>query len=494
MIVNIKDITSAIHKVADITSGDKTIPGLMFKLYKNEADEGKLSICYSDGHKSLIEEINAIIEDTDHIGDIVVSFEQMLRAIGNCQPSGIIRVSDVKITYLENNIIRVSADQSMDIVDNEGNVVGERKLAVKKMDISWIEPGSDMRSSILNRMKYDTIFEPDGTVDTYERAELMDILSRTSVEKGKNVYISANIQEAFVANQAHVTSVPIKKNEISLEDTDIIRGELVERGEYTEEKFNEEVKKRENRVSQSVVIAQNIAKALIGILNKCSSDTVSVHRKDKYCNIIVENDTEKVGIWFEMAQASKAHIGSLERYSSLEYKNYQILFLREFLANNIKSALDSAKSDKVALRFEDTELEVPTCSKDLVIASTNAGASIADSYRVNPDDIVDEAGDIDTKQFNISLKVLSDMMAQIKTDYVAFDINVGENDTTCIRIAEVDAEKLATEYSNARKLTEKRCAETGVAFDPNTTPTPVDIKTGYRLSTLNVKQFTILSK
>ena len=495
MIVGVKEITSIINKVSDLTAGDKIIPGLLLKVYKNEASEGKLSVCYSDGHKSFIEEIGVLLDETDHIGDVVVSFEQMKRAISNCQPSGIINTDGgIVISYLDNNIIRVSADQYMKIYDNDGNETGNRKIAVKKMDLSWTEPNADMKSSILSRMKYESIFEPDAGTDEYDRAELIEALNKTSVEKGKNIYISANVQSVFVANQAHVTSVPLSQFELTMEEFDEIRAELSEKGSYTEEQFNNLCKERCCRVRQSIVMTQPIAKAIIGILGKCSSEKILVHRKDKCCNIIAENDTEKVGIWFEMAQASKAHIGALERYNSLGYKSYQLLFLREFLANNIKSALESSKSDKIALKFEDTELETPTCAKDLVITSGNAGASIADTYRVNPDDLIDPTNDIGTRTFNISLKVISDMMAQLKTSYIAMDINVDETGTICIRLAEVDAEKMTNEYANARKQTEILCNQQGLVFDPMSTPTPIEIKLGYRINTLNTKQFTILSK
>lgn len=496
MKIDVKAFTSAINKISDLTSGDKIIPGLMLKLAKTDDTTGTLSVCYSDGHKSLIENLDVTIEEGDYIGDIVVGFEQMVRAVNNCQPSGIIKVGDITFEYAANNVVRVCAEQYMEVIDENGSVADQRKLAVKRMDVSWIEPGSDMKSSILSRMKYDSIFEPDGTTDEYDKEELVDALSRTSVEKGKNVYISANVQAAFVANQAHVTCVPISDmGELSMDDMDAIRADMVEAGTFTEQAFIDECKSKTQRIHNSLVLTQSIAKSIIGILNKCKSEKVLVHRTDgKYCNLIIENDTEKVGIWFEMAQASKVHIGSLDRYSSMDYKSYQVLFIREFLANSIKSAFDSSKNDKVALKFEATQLDNATSDKDLVIAGSNVGASISDTYRVNPDAITDPTGDIETKTFNVSLKVLSDMMAQLKTELVALDINVGDNDTTCIRLAEVNVAKMQEEFSKARKKTEELCKAQGIEFDPNSTPTPIGIKLDYRADVLDTKQFTILSK
>lgn len=495
MIIDVKKFTSTINKVADLTASDKMIPGLLLGLTRVDETTGNLKVCYSDGHKSLIEELEVQVDDNDHFGEIIVSFEQMKRAVGNCQPSGIINTNGgIVVSYLANNIIRVSAAQFMQIYDDEGNPVENRKIAVKKMDLNWSEPGSDIKSSILTRMKYDSIFQPDGNTDTYDRTELIDALSRTSVEKGKNIYISANVQHIFVANQAHVTAVPVSKLEVTQDDIEEVGTELKESNSLTDESLAAAIEEMSHRVTQSVVLSQTMAKSLIGILGKCESDTVLLHRKDKYCNLIVESDTERVGIWFEMTQASKAHIGAFERYNSFGYMSYQTLFLREFLANNVKSALDSAKSDKVALKFEPTELEVPTCDKDLVITCANSGASIADSYRVNPDDLIDVNNDIESRTFTISLQVFSDMLAQLKTSYVALDINCDETGTVYIRLAEVDANKLATAYERARKTVEENCIANGEEFIPDKTPTPVEIKLGYRVDTLNTKQFTILAK
>jgi hypothetical protein len=493
MRVDISKITSAIKKISDLTSGDKQIPGVLLNLSKVDETsvEGKLQVCYSDGHKSMIEEIDVTVEEADRIGGFTLSYEQFIRAIDNCQPSGIIKVNEMTFTFLPNNIVRLSANQSMEIKDNEGNVVGAKELATKKMDLVWTEPGSDMKSSILVRMKYNEIFEGDN-YDTYDKAELIDDLSRTSTEKGRLIYVSANVQSIFVANQAHVTSVPVSRTkELSIEEQDELRGTLVEQGVFTEEKFKDEVNNQEKRIHQSLVISQQMAKAIIGVLGKTSADTVQMYRSDKYCNIFIDTDTEKVGIWFEMAQASKAHVGSLERYNSLEYKNYQLLFFREFLSDTVKSALNSTKSEKIQMKFSPTELEQASSALDLVIASGSASASIADTYRINPEDIIDVAGDLKDRTFTIALKIFSDMLAQLKTNMVALDINIGEGDTVCIRLSEVDIDKYTKEYTNAR---EQLKAELGDAFDASSTPTPIEKKQAFRLSTLKTKQYTMLSK
>ena len=501
MKINVKTLTNALNKIGDLVSGDKTVPGVLLGV-SNEDGNGTLKVAYSDGHKSFIEYLACVVEENDHIGDIVVDYDKFKRAIGNCQPSGNIMVDDVTFEYTvanEKNIVKLSAVQYMNIPDADGNIVGKRTMSEKKMDLLWEAPDANLKTSVLSRMKYDGIFEPDGTTDNYERVKMIDYMQRTSLEKGKNIYISAKAQCVFVSNQAHMTVIPVDGyDELSDDEKDAIRTSMVEAGNFTAEAYAKELVDKVSRVTQSIIIPQNIAKALAGILNKCSSDTVSIHRKDnKFCNIIVEggddSNAEKVGIWFEMPTASKLHLSTLERYSAYEYKTYQITFLREFLANNVKSAIEANGNDNTKIRFEATQLEDATCNLDLVIDAKNAGSSTSDVYKINPDDILDINGDLAEQQFTISLKVFNDMLSQLKTTLVALDFNVDASGVKCIRLAEVDEEKLGKEYIAARAKTKELCDQQGIAFDDSATPTPVELKLGYRNNTLVAKQYTTLA-
>ena len=487
MRVEITKITSAINKISDLTSGDKIIPGVMLTLSEN-----KLDVCYSDGNKSFIETLEVETDETDRMGSIVVELKQIQRAVSNCQPSGIIKVSDIYIKYNEKTIT-VSADQIFERKDAEGNIVDSRKLAKKSMDILWVEPGASMKTSILNRMKYDDIFESDGLADEFDKAELMDALAKTSVEKGKQIYFSVKTQHIFVANQAHLTSVPISGfGELSMEDQDIIRAELSEAGTLTDENFKAAVENRKNRMHYSVCINQAVSKALIGVLGKTNADKVYLHTKDKACNIYIDSEDERVGIWFEMAQASKIHLGTLERYSALQYTTHQLTFIREFLADSVKSALNSSNGDKTAFKFiaEEDGLK-------LVIACGSASASISDTYKILVDDAkYTEENSIVDKTFNVSLKVFSDMLAQLKTTNVALDFECSADGSASIRLAEIDEEKMMSAYNKMRDETAKRVGQSREVIDDMSNPvaTPLDIRMSFRSDSLGTKQYTMLAK
>jgi len=497
MRVDIEKITNAISKVSAITSDLKVIPGVLLDL-----SDDILKVCFSDGHKSLIEEIGVTMEEGDYTGGFVVTYEQLSRAIANCQPSGIIKVNEVKFTFKEGNIITISTDQSLELRDNDGNITGDRKMASKQMDLSWVKPDSDMKTSLLSRMKYADIFNPVTTegaeikIDTFDRQELINALSKTSVEKGKQIYISAKTQSVFVMNQAHLTSIPISGYEVAPEMKSGIASALNANGMYTEESFKQACNNAENRIHFSISMSQVIAKAVVEILNKTSADTISVYTRDKFCNMYIDNEDEKVGIWFEMIPASKAHLGSLEKYSKLEYKCYQLLFIREFLNDMIKSALNATKSEKVELKFAPTTNENPSSSLDMIIEGGSASNSTSDIYSINPDSIVDVAGDLQSKTFNISLKVISDMLAQLKTTRVALDINIAPTDgSVCLRLTEIDDIEFAKAFSEARQATKTMCENDGQPFEENSTPTRLECKLEYlrRNSVMLTRQYTMLS-
>lgn len=484
MRVNVKNMTNVINKIGDITAGDKTIPGVLLDL----TEDGILKVCYSDGHKSFIEHINVTREDEDKVGGIVVDFTMLRKALAKCQPSGIIKVDDIQFTYKE-KVVTLSVEQKY-VQGEDGNQT-EKSMGVKSMDLATSEPGSDMRTSVLTRMKYEDIFEPDAAEDEFNKAEFIDALSRTSVEKGKQVYLSTKTQTIFVANQAHLTSVPVSKGKIlNQEDLDELRAEMTEAGTFTDEAFLAEIKKRENRMHYSVAIPQNIAKAIIGVFGKTDADNVYLYTKDKFCSIYVDTDDEHVGFWFEMAPASKAHIGTLERYNANKYQTYQTSFFREFLMDSVKSAVDSTKTDKITFKFESNKEDG---SPELVIFGGSASASTADVYRTKLNTLLDPAGTLIGKEFTVSIKVFYDMLVQLKTDLVALDFE--SNDAaTSIRLAELNFEKDNAMYAEARKKTAEMCAAQGIEFDPNATPTPHELKWEYRESTLETKQFTMLTR
>ena len=482
MKVAVKAITEVVNKISNITSGDKQVPGVLFSLSENQLD-----VCYSDGHKSYIQRVVVTTEEGDRLGQVVIDFAQLQRAISNCQPYGRVAVDEINIKYNEGTL-SISAEQEYVYVENDNEV--RQKAGTKKMDIPWKEPGADMRASILTRMNYESIFESDTKPDEYKKDELIEALNKASSEKNKIIYFSGKTQSIFVQNQAHLTAIPISKlKELTDEDCDTIRGELTEAGTFTDEAYTKAVNDEMNRIDYSLAINTQNAKAITSVFNGISADTIYVVSKDKFVSMYVDTEDEHVGFWFEMAIASKAHTGAFERYNSLGYKSYQTLFLKDVITNAVESALKATSSEKVSLKFEETE-----DGKALVVNASSSQKSISDVYNVVAMEITDPTNDIMSKVFNVSLQVVADMLKQLKTDLVALDFDCGENGVTCIRISEVDNNKRIEARGNARKKTEELCAQQAIPFDPASTPTPVELVLGCRDEMIVAKQFTMLAK
>lgn len=494
MIVNIKKITSAVQKIVDLTNGDNNVPGVMFRLSKlDEAtleSNGTLAVCYSDGHKSLVEYLSVMVDDNDHIGDIVVDFKPLADAISKCQPTGSIKSKDVVFKYLSENRLQISVTQNYEICDEDGNVVSNKTLSNKEFTLKWKESNADMKAAVLSRMKYDTIFESVAMPDTFDKSELMDVLNRTATEKGKNIYFSSKTQSAFVVNQAHLTIIPISGYEMPDEaEIQEIRDSLTATGTYSEDTLKAEIKKRMNRVNHSTIVRQEVAKALVSILGKCSGNTVQVSRSDtKFCNIVVEDEDEKVGIWFEMTGANKVHTSAVEQYESRAFSTYQMTFLRDFIMDGINSAIDSNKGDKTKIKFTATKLDNPATDTDLtIVTNTN-------EFNVNLESLTDTLGNIKEQEFVVNLKLLKDIITQLKTDRIAFDFDVAPDGAKSLRVSEIDFNEMMESYKKNREKTKELCDQQGIAFDPSSTPTPVELKTASRRDYLMARQYTMLAR
>lgn len=494
MIVNIKKITSAVQKIVDLTNGDNNVPGVMFRLSKlDEAtleSNGTLAVCYSDGHKSLVEYLSVMVDDNDHIGDIVVDFKPLADAISKCQPTGSIKSKDVVFKYLQENRLQISVTQNYEICDEDGNVVSNKTLSNKEFTLKWKESNADMKAAVLSRMKYDTIFESVAMPDTFDKSELMDVLNRTATEKGKNIYFSSKTQSAFVVNQAHLTIIPISGYEMPDEaEIQEIRDSLTATGTYSEDTLKAEIKKRMNRVNHSTIVRQEVAKALVSILGKCSGNTVQVSRSDtKFCNIVVEDEDEKVGIWFEMTGANKVHTSAVEQYESRAFSTYQMTFLRDFIMDGINSAIDSNKGDKTKIKFTATKLDNPATDTDLtIVTNTN-------EFNVNLESLTDTLGNIKEQEFVVNLKLLKDIITQLKTDRIAFDFDVAPDGAKSLRVSEIDFNEMMESYKKNREKTKELCDQQGIAFDPSSTPTPVELKTASRRDYLMARQYTMLAR
>lgn len=481
MYLDIKQITGAINKISDLVSGDKTVPGVLFRLIKDDTskDSGVLQVCYSDGHnKATMEEMSVVLEPTDYIGDVATYYEQLVPAIQGCQPHGKIEVDKLRIEYFPETL-KLSVDQIVSYPDVTGENTVREKMGSKHIDIAKVDPLSTPKTKVLTLQKYDDIFKGE-QVDEFEKSNFIDLLSRTSSEKGRLIYFSPKMQKAIVANQAYAVTCDIPKYTIDDAEVQAIKDELAKNGITDQASFDAIYKQKTDRLHQSVIISQQMAKSIISMLSKLNSDKIYIERADAFCNIFVDNDEEKFGIWFTMPKGSNLHTNFVEKHANLEYKTYQLTFLKDLLEGAVNQALSTTKSEKIDLKFS-TQTNDSNGSIEHVVSidggSSSASTSNQSTFRI--DDVVDSLGDLDTRSLNISLKIISDMLSQLKTEIIAFDVDISENGTTCVRIAEISMPARAEQYDIMRE---------GLGD----APTPIERKLESRDKTLLVREYTML--
>jgi Fe2+ or Zn2+ uptake regulation protein len=450
----------------------------------------KLSIKYNDGNKAFVEQMDVCRDAEEQDISAVVDFSMFKRAIDNCQPSGSIKIDEVQIS-VSGDILKIDVEQKYEHINENGEVENVNVLGKKTMDIKWVAPDSNMKSSIVTRMDYDALFQYDGIPDEYDRKEFVSMLGKTSVEKGRYIYVSKKNQSAFVVNTGHVTDVSISStSEISSEEIEEIEKSVVaENGALDEQKVLEIINSKIGRVHYSLVMNQAIAKSLAGMIGRMQSEKIYVYTNERICTIFTEEGNEKVAIWFVMPQASRVHLQSMERYNALGYKTYNITFIREFIMDNVKTAMNVVKSGNARLRFNRNSAGIT----ELVISASSSMDSVADEYKVLAYDCIDSDGTLCNKEFEVSLSTLYGMLEQLKTQLIAFDIDCN-NPVTCIRLAEIDSRLEDEEYKQARYEVEQECIENCVEFNPEETPTPIEKILGYRKRTLKTKQYAILGK
>lgn len=391
MRVSISELTKAVQKVKSFAETIKQAPGIMFDI-----NGDTMSVCYSDGKKSIIEKLGVLGDEGDVQGRIVVGYNRFLNIIDICQSSGGINTEDIDISFLDGNIMNIEVVKTMSVQratgntteDGEPEYVEESKVVSKfSQKINYERPSDNLRYGILDRMDYEKIFEDNGDVcDIWDTAELKKILSKTSNEKGKTVYLSSKVEAGFVVNLSHVVVIPT-----------------------------------DSCVSSGFSVSTSVAKSLMDILSKIDDDQVRVIRQDRYVSII--NGTDTVGIWFEIAPVSKTDLSTLEQYRDKAYDTFEMVFSRAALSNVVNCASANTKEEKTYLTFNEID-----GYKSLIISSSNSASYSGDFYVViegNQEEIKNWE-QLSVAKLPVSLRVLKAMIDDCDSVYISMDIMYNE--------------------------------------------------------------------
>ena len=466
MKINIKEFTSALDKVGVFAGGEKKSPGVLLDIQSDH-----VNVSYSDGRKSVIERVDAEINENDRQEKIVLDYQRLADIVKVCQPTGRVITDYMELLFegesllvvrVEKKIAQKVADEGtaeMEMASDEveekteQSDINKRVISVFEQRISWVPAGSGMKVALLTRMNYDTIFaenNEDGTAvekDEWDIREFRDVLNKTTSENNKVVYVSPKRESAFVSNMAYMSCIPV------------------------DEKYE-----------QAMVFSTAISKALLGILGKVvGEDTVNVHILDKkYC--CIHTSDNKVGICVEMSDANKIHLTTLGRYQSKKYGNYQLTFIKEALKNIIDAAMEVDKSDKTVLKFEESKVEEGTI--DLRVDAGSTISSTSNGFTLSSMECTDPADNITEFELPVSLKVISDIVSKCDTDFIGIDIDVDETGTKFIRISELDPDVRDASESAARE-------ELGIDYGEEL---PLETKIECRNDILIGKHYTISAK
>lgn len=471
MQVSLSGLSKAMAKVRSFADGNNNVPGVMFDIHEQYMD-----VCYSDGKKAVIEQVNVHDNDQSVMGRIVLPFSRMMSIIDILQPTGHVATSDLDMKFLPNSIMEISAVKSMTVYESAGQSeesteapaedgevgadwdspeyaqqaiegaapqtaiqseqadeeeVIQESIIVSKFDqrINYERPEDNLRYGILSRMNYEDIFvgsDGESTSDftVWDISQFREVLSRTSIEKGKTVYVSKNEQCAFVCNLAYASNIPVS--------------EVGDNG---------------------FVVSTSLAKSIIDILGKVDTDGSKILVKNKDSRYVcIINDKGTFGLWFEMAPASRTDAATIHRYKERKYGSFRVAFSREAFQNVLNSAISVDKTEKTVLEFV-MEGNGPA----LHIVSNNSGASISNDFKIMATSKFTHLEVMLAEKLPMSIKVLSDMVNNCVSDYIEFALDTDEAGGRYIRIGDIDMESdggynpdvdgglLATHYTIAAK-------------------------------------------
>ncbi len=491
MRIDIKKLTEVMARVSAMTIGDKNIPMIMLDTTETKETQ-KAKICFYDGHKAYTETFDVVTDETDLVfKKMVVTLDSMQGIVNKCQSTGDIKIDEIVLS-VDDSFIHITAEQYMIMQDAEGNEIGTRHLGLKEMEIGWFEVEKDIKTKLVDRMDYSGIFDDTIIADEYVAADLSSALKKTSTESSKTTYIGKQTQSIFVYTSIYAVLIPIDGYEVTLEDKDAIRGELLTNGTYTDEAFEKAIAEKANRVHFSAKIAGNMCKTLTTIIDKSGAEKVNIFNKDgNYCCVNIDTDNDnRIGVWFEMPQGAKTDLGGVERFNALAYETYQLDIITSLFASTIRSAkLDlSGNYDNIILKVN--KLEDATYELEIKPSAANKG----NKYKMTLDRVVDTSQNISEREYTISLKVFEEMLSHIDTPIVTMDFQVQPDGGTCVRLGELDVNKMSKEYGLMRSETETLCTQNGEQFNADTTPTADSVRIAHRRATLGTQQFTTIAK
>lgn len=428
MILNFNKFAEAVKRAEKFASDSPSSKNVLL-----EARQDKLIISFSDGKKNITERIPCTMEDSDMDEKAIVTFENVKDIITACTGSGLIRVDDITLKFDGRDKLIADADKYfVTTLDNENEV--KKICAHVNKEVKYTRVDDLKGGTILTRFDYDTIFTTvgeslsgDAPADEWTVGQLKDLFARVSKNDPKTCFFSGKNKAAYSMTQASLTFVPIEQD-----------------------------------ITHGFSLASKVAKNIGDIIGAFGVDTkiqiVTVDKK--FCYMM--NVDETFGIMFELAQATRNDVSTLQRYRSASYDTYSFIFLKDALADTLKTALGAAKDDNSVLNFRLGKEQIAGMDSDkeelqCIIDRGNASSSIsklvvgAVAYTDN------EESSILDLHIKLNLKVLLDIMSNCTNNFVEFELLKVQN-SVLIQISDYakdeDGNKKVSAYHYTACMTE----------------------------------------
>lgn len=442
MRVNLKELSNVLSQISDLVAGDKTVPGILFDIRDNS-----IKICYTDGNKVLSEVIEAEVTENDVKDKIIFNYQALTKIIEACKPTGKIITDTADFTFCDNQVIKVTTEKKIPVIsidpDTNEETTTEKLVSVTEQSINWLKADSGIRVAVLARENYDlnghfsqseidkmyaddpenkktrplTTEMWDMESDKWDINELKSILSKLSVESGKVLYIAPATRKAFVVNTSCVICVPI-----------------------------------ESDIKHKIIQSTSVAKALSTVLSKINTPDGSIHTHilddDK---VVYSTEDNSVAIRLKNLKQETSHVTQVNNCLLKDFSRYMLTFNREVFQSCLYSAKTATSSDKIQISFEPfTELEMDDNGNEvevsrvkLIMSAKNTNSSTDNKYDVIADYVLDADEAIANLKITVTLEIIYQAVSKSETDYIAFDINLAENNSKMVRIAEIDMDKRA---------------------------------------------------
>lgn len=394
MILDLKVLGSAVAKVDKLSADNTKSRQVLFDVNDNE-----IYFVYSDGKKSIVEKLEAELEDADINERAIVDIAKIKDVLESCSSRGMLRCDEVHIHFDGKDQMTASAVKYM-LRERDGMELKKVDSRISKK-FKYLRADSLKNGSLLTRFNYKGLFEAmngEFTFDEWENANLREMLARTSRVDKAPAFISSKQSAAFANTQSYLTYIPLSES-----------------------------------VQHSFSMDCKVARAVSDILGSldCTKTFVTV-LNNRYCYMI--SGDEKIGLMLENVPVNRMTLSSIERYTSIEYNDYSLVFNREILTDTLVRALGAAKDENTVLSFkmekEEFLSDYGVEAEESLVADLTRGDAISGYTHLTAQAEESSAAEglslFDLK-LKLNLKLLTDIVGNCEDKFVMMNLQANGN-------------------------------------------------------------------